>query len=343
MPESSEQLAVNTIKALAMDAVQKANSGHPGMPMGMADAATVLFTEYLKHDPADPKWPDRDRFILSAGHGSMLIYALLYLTGYARPTIEDIRNFRQLGSPCAGHPENFLLEGVETTTGPLGQGLGNSVGFALAERMLAARFNSGGHEIVDHFTYAVASDGDMQEGVAAEAALAESAEYAADIRGQDCGLAQVYEPWGDTVGGLRAAANLPGFPADSYLDFALAFTFLQGALFATTNAGTDLARDIQTGICPIAVRRPKIRDRGAADGRLGVVAARVSGDGLSVDLDDDVLRAAAAELGTSTKVATVRRALAEIAARPRRLAFLEVLKTADDDLGEAEAMRGAWR
>src|SRR5678809_1247427 len=122
----------NAIRALAMDAVEKANSGHPGMPMGMADVATVLFTRYLKFDPSDPKWPDRDRFILSAGHGSMLLYALLYLTGYESMTIEQIKRFRQLDSLTPGHPENFVTPGVETTTGPLGQGLGNSVGMALA-------------------------------------------------------------------------------------------------------------------------------------------------------------------------------------------------------------------
>ncbi len=161
------RLLANAIRALAMDAVQAANSGHPGMPMGMADAATVLWTEYLKHDPADPAWPDRDRFILSAGHGSMLIYALLHLTGYARPTIEDIANFRKLSSPCAGHPENFLLEGIETTTGPLGQGLAMAVGMAIAERRLNADF---GDDLVDHRTWVIAGDGDLMEGVNHEAA-----------------------------------------------------------------------------------------------------------------------------------------------------------------------------
>jgi transketolase len=156
----------NAIRALAMDAVQSANSGHPGMPMGMADAATVLFTEFLKFDAAAPNWPDRDRFVLSAGHGSMLIYSLLHLTGYARPTIDDIRNFRQLHSPCAGHPENFELPGVETTTGPLGQGLATAVGMAIAERHLNARY---GDALVDHRTWVIAGDGCLMEGINHEA------------------------------------------------------------------------------------------------------------------------------------------------------------------------------
>jgi transketolase len=161
------RLLANAIRALAMDAVQAANSGHPGMPMGMADVATILFTEYLKYDPADPAWHDRDRFVLSAGHGSMLLYALLYLTGYAEPTIEDIKGFRQLGSPCAGHPENFLLPGVEATTGPLGQGFAMAVGMAVAERHLNAVFGDG---LVDHRTWVIAGDGDLMEGVNHEAA-----------------------------------------------------------------------------------------------------------------------------------------------------------------------------
>ncbi len=156
----------NAIRALAMDAVEAANSGHPGMPMGMADAATVLFTNHLKFDPKRPEWPDRDRFVLSAGHGSMLIYALLHLTGYARPTIADIRSFRQLGSPCAGHPENFELAGVETTTGPLGQGLATAVGMAIAERHLNAGF---GDDLVDHRTWVIAGDGCLMEGISQEA------------------------------------------------------------------------------------------------------------------------------------------------------------------------------
>jgi transketolase len=156
----------NAIRALSMDAVQAANSGHPGMPMGMADVATVLFSQFLKFDPAAPKWPDRDRFVLSAGHGSMLIYALLHLTGYDQPTIDDIRNFRQLSSPCAGHPENFLLPGVECTTGPLGQGLAMAVGMAIAERHLNAGF---GDALVDHRTWVVAGDGCLMEGINHEA------------------------------------------------------------------------------------------------------------------------------------------------------------------------------
>ncbi|GAA0730430.1 transketolase [Sphingomonas japonica] len=156
----------NAIRALSMDAVEAANSGHPGMPMGMADVATVLWTRYLKYDAADPHWPDRDRFILSAGHGSMLIYSLLHLTGFARPTLDDIRNFRKLGSPCAGHPENFELPGIECTTGPLGQGFAMAVGMAVAERHLNAGF---GDDLVDHRTWVVAGDGCLMEGINHEA------------------------------------------------------------------------------------------------------------------------------------------------------------------------------
>ena len=156
----------NAIRALAMDAVQAANSGHPGMPMGMADVAAVLWSKYLKFDPAAPRWPDRDRFVLSAGHGSMLLYAVLHLAGYARPTMDDIRNFRQFGSSCAGHPENTHLAGVEATTGPLGQGLAMAVGMALAERHLNAAF---GDDLVDHRTWVIAGDGCLMEGVNHEA------------------------------------------------------------------------------------------------------------------------------------------------------------------------------
>ena len=163
---ASHDAMANAIRALAMDAVQQANSGHPGMPMGAADIATVLFTRFLKIDPRKPDWPDRDRFVLSAGHGSMLLYAVNYLLGYEDMTIEQIRNFRQLGSITAGHPEYGHAAGVETTTGPLGQGISTAVGMALAERLLAARF---GEEIVDHHTYVIASDGDLMEGVSHEA------------------------------------------------------------------------------------------------------------------------------------------------------------------------------
>ncbi|WP_336986631.1 transketolase [Altererythrobacter aquiaggeris] len=156
----------NAIRALSMDAVQAANSGHPGMPMGMADVATVLWSDFIKFDPSAPDWADRDRFILSAGHGSMLIYSLLHLSGYAAPTIDNIRNFRQLGSPCAGHPENFLLDAVECTTGPLGQGLAMGVGMAMAERHLNAKF---GDDLVDHRTWVVSGDGCLMEGINHEA------------------------------------------------------------------------------------------------------------------------------------------------------------------------------
>jgi transketolase len=163
-----DSIAINTIRFLSVDAVQKANSGHPGLPMGAATMAYVLWSRLLKHDPSDPAWIDRDRFVLSAGHGSMLLYSLLHLTGYDLP-IEQIREFRQWGSRTPGHPELHLTPGVEATTGPLGQGISNAVGLAIAEAHLAARFNRPGHEIVDHHTYVLASDGDLMEGVASEA------------------------------------------------------------------------------------------------------------------------------------------------------------------------------
>ncbi len=156
----------NAIRALSMDAVQAANSGHPGMPMGMADVASVLWSKFLKYDASAPDWADRDRFVLSAGHGSMLIYSLLHLSGYAQPSLEDIKNFRKLGSPCAGHPENFLLDGVECTTGPLGQGVAMAVGMAMAERHLNAQF---GDDLVDHKTWVIAGDGCLMEGINHEA------------------------------------------------------------------------------------------------------------------------------------------------------------------------------
>ncbi len=164
-----DTLCINTIRTLSMDGVQKANSGHPGTPMGLAPVAYTLWTGFLKHNPVDPSWPDRDRFVLSCGHASMLIYSLLFLTGYDLP-LEELRQFRQWGSKTPGHPEHGLTPGVETTTGPLGQGFGNAVGMAIAERYLAEVFNRPGHTIVDHYTYGLCSDGDLMEGVSHEAA-----------------------------------------------------------------------------------------------------------------------------------------------------------------------------
>ncbi len=169
MSTELDQLCINTLRTLVMDGVQKAKSGHPGMPMGVADMAYVLWTRFLKHSPANPAWPDRDRFVLSAGHGSMLLYSLLHLTGYDL-RLEEIKNFRQWSSRTPGHPEYGLTTGVETTTGPLGQGFANGVGMAIAERFLAATFNRPGFPIFGHFTYAIVSDGDLMEGVSHEAA-----------------------------------------------------------------------------------------------------------------------------------------------------------------------------
>ncbi|NOR84163.1 MAG: transketolase, partial [Ardenticatenales bacterium] len=164
-----EQICVNTIRTLAIDGIQKANSGHPGMPMGTADMAFVLWTQFLKHNPANPQWPDRDRFVLSAGHGSMLLYSLLHLTGYDL-SLDDLKQFRQWDSRTPGHPEFGLTPGIEMTTGPLGQGFAAAMGLALAERMLAARFNRPDFAIVDHHTYGIVSDGDLMEGISHEAA-----------------------------------------------------------------------------------------------------------------------------------------------------------------------------
>ncbi|MFQ5792628.1 MAG: transketolase, partial [Acidobacteriota bacterium] len=166
---SLDELCINTIRTLAMDAVQAANSGHPGLPMGAAPMAYVLWQRHLRHNPKNPDWADRDRFVLSAGHGCMLVYTLLHLTGYDL-TLEDLRAFRQWGSRTPGHPESFLTPGVEASTGPLGQGTANAAGMAIAERALAHRFNRPGHTIVDHFTYALVSDGDLMEGISAETA-----------------------------------------------------------------------------------------------------------------------------------------------------------------------------
>jgi transketolase len=164
-----DELCVNTIRFLAVDAVEKAKSGHPGTPMGAAPMAYVLWDRFLKHNPKDPRWPDRDRFVLSCGHASMLLYSLLFLTGYDL-SLDDIKNFRQWDSRTPGHPECGLTPGVEITTGPLGQGFGNAVGMAIAERWLAEHYNKPGHEIINHNTYVIASDGDLEEGVSSEAA-----------------------------------------------------------------------------------------------------------------------------------------------------------------------------
>ena len=164
---SSRKELANAIRALSMDAVQKAKSGHPGAPMGMADIAEVLWRDFLKHNPQNPSWADRDRFVLSNGHGSMLIYSLLHLTGYDLP-MEELKNFRQLHSKTPGPPEVGYTAGVETTTGPLGQGIANAVGMAIAEKTLAAQFNRPGHDIVDHYTYAFMGDGCMMEGISHE-------------------------------------------------------------------------------------------------------------------------------------------------------------------------------
>ena len=164
-----DQLAVNTIRMLSIDGVQQANSGHPGLPLGAAPMAYVLWTRFLRFNPKDPQWPNRDRFILSAGHGSMLLYSLLYTAGYDL-SLDEIKHFRQWGSKTPGHPEYGLTAGVEVSTGPLGQGFGNGVGMAIAEAFLAATYNRPGHDLIDHYTYAIVSDGDLMEGVAAEAA-----------------------------------------------------------------------------------------------------------------------------------------------------------------------------
>jgi transketolase len=169
MQNKTDALCVNTIRMLSVDAVEKAKSGHPGAPMGLAPVAYVLWTRFLRHNPKNPSWPDRDRFVLSAGHGSMLLYSMLHLTGYDLP-LDQIKQFRQWGSLTPGHPERELTPGVEVTTGPLGQGFGNGVGMAIAEAYLAARYNRPGLEIINHFTYGIVSDGDLMEGVAAEAA-----------------------------------------------------------------------------------------------------------------------------------------------------------------------------
>src|SRR5574338_1248294 len=169
MTPDLQNLAINTIRFLSADAVQKANSGHPGLPMGAAPMAFVLWTRHLRHNPRNPKWAGRDRFVLSGGHGSMLLYSLLHLTGYDLP-MEELKNFRQFGSRTPGHPEYHLTPGVETTTGPLGQGFATGVGMAIAATHLAAVYNKPGHALIDPFIYAIVTDGDLMEGVSSEAA-----------------------------------------------------------------------------------------------------------------------------------------------------------------------------
>jgi transketolase len=224
----------NAIRALAMDAVERAKSGHPGMPMGMADVATVLFTRTLRYDPAAPAWADRDRFVLSAGHGSMLLYALLHLTGYADMTMDELRNFRQLGSRTAGHPEHGHAAGIETTTGPLGQGLANAVGMAIAERHLAARF---GADLVDHRTFVLAGDGCLMEGVSHEAA---------SLAGH-LGLAKLVVLWDDNRISIDGPTDLT--VSDDVL-----------ARFAAYGWATDTV----DGHDPEAIHRALERTRGAA-------------------------------------------------------------------------------
>ena len=168
MNEKAINAVATSIRSLSMDAIQKANSGHPGTPLGAAEAAAVLYGEVLKHNPADSKWADRDRFVLSAGHGSMLLYSILHLSGY-KVSLDDIKSFRQVGSVCCGHPEYGITDGVECTAGPLGQGVSMAVGMAMAESMLAAKFNTSKHTIVDHYTYSLVGEGCLQEGVASEA------------------------------------------------------------------------------------------------------------------------------------------------------------------------------
>ena len=168
MDKKGVEAVALSIRSLSMDAIQKANSGHPGLPLGAAEAAAVLYGEVMKHNPADSKWADRDRFVLSAGHGSMLLYSILHLAGY-KVSMDDIKNFRQVGSKCPGHPEFGDTDGVECTGGPLGQGVSMAVGMAVAEQMLAAKFNTKNHKIVDHYTYSLVGEGCLQEGVASEA------------------------------------------------------------------------------------------------------------------------------------------------------------------------------
>src|SRR3954465_7355690 len=222
--QALDKLCIDTIRTLSMDAVQKANSGHPGTPMALAPVAYLLYTRVMRHNPQNANWWDRDRFVLSAGHASMLLYSVLYLTGYGL-TLDDLKNFRQLNSPTAGHPEYGHAAGIETTTGPLGQGIATSVGMALAERMLAARFNREIHDVVDHHTYFIASDGDLEEGIASEAS---------------------------SIAGHLGLGRLIGFYDDNHIsiegDTALSFSEDVGARYAAygwhvQNLGEDISLD----------------------------------------------------------------------------------------------------
>ena len=231
---ASPELSITTVRTLAMDAVQKANSGHPGAPMGLAPVGWTLFTKHLRHDPSDPAWPDRDRFVLSAGHASMLLYALLHLTGYDL-SMDELKRFRQLGSETPGHPERGDTPGVEITTGPLGQGFANAVGFALAERMLAARFNRPDGEIVGHRTWFICSDGDMMEGISHEAA---------------------------SIAGFLGLEHLIGIYDDNHISLDGPTSLSFGDDTATRFAGLRLARPPRRGR-----ERPRGDRRGADRGR----------------------------------------------------------------------------
>ena len=231
-----EKMCINTIRFLAVDAVEKAKSGHPGLPMGAAAAAYTLWTRHLKHNPADPLWVDRDRFVLSAGHGSMLLYALLYLTGYDL-SLEDLRSFRQWGSKTPGHPEHQHPPGAEMTTGPLGQGFGAAVGMAIAEAHLAARFNRPGQRIVDHFTYVLASDGDLMEGLSSEASA---------LAGH-LGLGKLIVLYDDNGIVLSGSAAL-GFTEEIGGRFAAA-----GWQVLTVADGNDVAKNHSANVLPLTV------------------------------------------------------------------------------------------
>ncbi len=232
----NHQAMANAIRALAMDAVQAANSGHPGAPMGMADMAVALWGQHLQHNPANPHWANRDRFVLSNGHGSMLLYALLHLTGYKLP-MSELKNFRKLHSKTAGHPEVGVTPGVETTTGPLGQGISNAVGMALAEKLLAKEFNRDGHAIVDHHTYVFMGDGCLMEGISHEA----------------CSLAGAWK-----LNKLIACTTTTAFPSTARSPPGLPTT---RRCVLPPMAGTSSARSTATTRKPCRMRLPRPRNR----------------------------------------------------------------------------------